>query len=257
MLSAATAQFATQEFPGVKSWRGVGPEYSFGTEVWDSFQQDLKKDEQGVSFPKNVYIPLTETQFSSYITSLQSGLPKDSASTNGLFMSTFSATTVGLAQQAKPFNLFGDFKAVLNLGGSTPTAVSLGKDTPPLYFIYDYDNQAYNNAMNTAFVSTYQKAHGGNLPDSWTEEGYAALLAYQAGATAAKSDGATKIASSLAGVSFQTPKGTMSFRKGDHVPLTPVSIWKVESAPSAKQGFKVTSAVAIPAAKVVPPVDAH
>lgn len=255
MLSMATAQLAASQFSGIKSWDGIGPDYTFGVEVWQSFQQDLKKLEPSVTFRKNVFVPLTETQFSSYITSLLSGLPASSATSNGLFMSTFSATTVGLAQQGKSFNLFGRYKAVLNLGGSTPTAQALGSSTPPLYFIYDYYNGAYNNPTNTKFVADYEAANNGQIPNAWAYEGYTAVLAYAAAIKAADSTDPQKIIHALAGMTFATPKGNLTFRKQDHLLESPVTVWKVVGDPSAPGGFKVTTSEAIPVSKVLPPVN--
>ncbi len=255
MLSMATAQVAATQFSGIKTWDGIGPDYTFGYEVWQSFQQDLKKLEPSVTFRKNVFVPLTETQFSSYITSLLSGLPASSATSNGLFMSTFSATTAGLAQQGKSFNLFGRYKAVLNLGGSTPTAQALGANTPPLYFIYDYYNGAYNNPTNTKFVADYEAANKGQVPNAWAYEGYTAVLAYAAAIKAAHSTNPHKIIQTMAGMSFATPKGTLTFRKQDHLLESPVTVWKVVGDSSAPGGFKVTMAEAIPVDKVLPPVN--
>jgi ABC-type branched-chain amino acid transport systems, periplasmic component len=254
MLSMATAQLAASEFGDIKSWDGIGPDYEFGHEVWQSFQTDLKKLSPSVSFRKNVFVPLTETQFSSYITSLLSGLPSNSAQSSGLFLSTFSATTIGLAQQGKSYNLFGRYKVALNLGGSTPTAEALGANTPPLYFIYDYYNGAYNNATNTKFVSEYKAANHGSVPNAWAYEGYTAVLAYAAAIKKAHSTDPNKIRTALAGLTFDTPKGSLTFRAKDHLLQSPVTVWKVVGDASAPGGFKVTEAKAIPVDKVLPPV---
>ncbi len=255
MLSMATAQLAASQFSGVKSWDGIGPDYTFGYEVWQSFQQDLKKLEPSVTFRKNVFVPLTETQFSSYITSLLSGLPASSATSDGLFMSTFSATTAGLAQQGKSYNLFGRYKAVLNLGGSTPTAQALGANTPPLYFIYDYYNGAYHNPTNTQFVTDYEAANNGQVPNAWAYEGYTAVLAYAAAIKSAHSTDPQKIIHALAGMTFATPKGNLTFRKQDHLLESPVTVWRVVGDSSAPGGFKVTMSETIPVSKVLPPVN--
>jgi branched-chain amino acid transport system substrate-binding protein len=254
MLSMATAQLAATQFSDVKSWDGIGPDYEFGHEVWASFQADLKKLEPSVTFRKNVFVPLAETQFSSYITSLLSGLPTSSARSNGLFMSTFSATTIGLAQQGKSYNLFGRYKAVLNLGGSTPTAQALGANTPPLYFIYDYYNGAYNNPANTKFVSAFQAAHGGQAPNAWAYEGYTAVLAYAAAIKKAHSADPQQIIHAMAGMTFDTPKGELTFRPQDHLLESPVTVWRVVGDASAPGGFTVTMATTIPVDKVLPPV---
>lgn len=255
MLSMATARVAAQ-FGDVRSWDGIGPDYEFGHEVWGSFQQDLKQLEPSATFRKNVYVPLTETQFSSYIASLTSGLPANSAQGNGLFMSTFSATTIGLAQQGKSYNLFGRYKVALNLGGSTPTAQALGANTPPLYFIYDYYDGAYSNPANTKFVSEFKAANGGQAPNAWAYEGYTAVLAYAAAARAAHGTDPQKIIHAMAGMTFNTPKGSLTFRAQDHLLESPVTEWKVVGDASAPGGFKVTTASTIPVSTVLPPAHA-
>lgn len=255
MLSEATAMLAATKFGNVKMWDGVGPDYSFGQEVWASFKKDLKKLQPGVTFPKNVLIPLSETQFDPYISSLLSGLPANSAQSTGLFMSTFGATTVGLAKQGASYNLFGKFKAVLNLGGSTPTAQALGPSTPPLWFIYDYYSGAYHNAMNTKFISAYEAANGGQLPNAWAYEGYTAVLAYAAAIEKSHSTSVPTLIKTMAGMTFDTPKGPLTFRKQDHLLESPVTVWHVVGDSSAPSGFKVTSYSVIPASKVLPPVD--
>lgn len=257
MLSKAAAQFAKQRFASVRSWDNLGPDYQFGHEVWASFQSDLTKLEPGAFYGKSVFPPLTATQYSSYITSLLSALPSDSAKSTGLFLSTFGSATIGLAQQAKSYNLFKRYKAVLNIGGSTPTAQALGANTPPLYFVYDYDNEAYHNAANTAFVSAYEKAHGGQVPDSWVYNGYTAVMAYKAAMQKAHSTSPSAIRSAMAGMTFSTPKGMLTFRKQDHQLETPVTVWGVTGDAAAPGHFRITSATAIPANEVLPPVNVH
>lgn len=255
MLSMATAQLAASQFGGVHSWDGVGPDYEFGHEVWASFQTDLKKLESSAQFRKTVYIPLTETQFSSYISSLLSGLPSNSAQNNGLFLSTFSATTIGLAKQGASYNLFNKYKTVLNLGGSTPTAEALGASTPPLYFIYDYYDGAYNNPMNSKFVSEYKAANGGKAPNAWAYEGYTAVQAYASAIAKSHSTDPQQIIKTMAGMTFDTPKGSLTFRKQDHLLESPVTVWHVVGDSSAPGGFKVTNAGTVPVSKVLPPVN--
>ncbi|HSF26751.1 MAG TPA: ABC transporter substrate-binding protein [Actinomycetes bacterium] len=254
MLSKATARLAADKFPEVQAWDGIGPDYEFGHEVWASFQEQLKALDPGVTFRKNVFVPLTETQFSSHISSLTAGLPADSAEKNGLFMSTFSATTVGLAKQGKSVNLFGRYKVALNLGGSTPTAEALGADTPPLWFIYDYYDGAYDNPTNTKFVADFKAANAGKVPNAWAYEGYTAVMAYRAAIEKAKSTDAKDLIDTMAGMTFDTPKGELTFRKEDHLLQSPVTVWHVQGDAASPGGFKVTEASAIPADQVLPPV---
>lgn len=255
MLAMATATYAHEHFSDLTSWDGISPDYEFGKEVWGDFQTDLKKLQPSVNFRKGVFVPLAETQFSSYISSVLTGLPANSEKTNGLFLSTFSATTAGLAKQGKSQNLFGHYGAVLNLGGSTPTAQALGADTPSIYFIYDYYDGAYKNATNTKFVSSYKAANKGEAPNAWAYEGYTAVMAYAAAIEKSNSVDPMTLRKTMAGMTFDTPKGPLTFRAEDHLLQSPVTVWHAVGDKSAPGGFKITSSEAIPAEKVLPPVN--
>ncbi|HEX5493695.1 MAG TPA: ABC transporter substrate-binding protein [Mycobacteriales bacterium] len=253
MLAKATAALAAQKFGSVKSWDSVAPDYEFGHEVTTSFQQDLSGLESDATYRKQVFVPLTETQFNSHITSLLSGLPADSATSTGLMMATFGATTIGLAKQGKSFDMFNKYATVINLGGSTPTAEALGADTPPMYFVYDYYDGAYDNGTNSTFVSGYAAANKGAKPNAWSYEGYTAVLAYKAAIEKAGSTDPAKVRAAMAGMTFDTPKGPLTFRAKDHLLQSPVTVWQVKPD-SSSAGFSVTSSDAIPADQVLPPV---
>jgi len=250
MLSAATALTAADRH--LENWQGVSPDYDFGHEVWAKFGEDLKARVSSAKVGKGVFVPLTETKVTPYISSLISSLPSNSAKSTGLFMSTFAATNIALVQQGKPYNFFSKYGAVLNLGGSTPTAEALGANTPAMTYIYDYFDGAYDNAANTAFVDSYHAAHDGKRPNAWAYEGYTAVMALKAAIEKAGSSDPAKVRTALPGLSFDSPKGTFTFREEDHLPVTPVSVWSVVGDKSSPGGFKITDAKAVPADDVMP-----
>jgi branched-chain amino acid transport system substrate-binding protein len=255
MLSRGTAQLAATDFPEAKTWDGVGPDYEFGREVWQEFRTALDELAPGTNFRQDLYVPLDETQFTPYINQLIDGLPGNSAESDGLFLSTFSATTIGLAKQGEPLDLFDRYKVVLNLGGSTPTAEALGADTPPLWFIYDYYHGAFDNPTNTEFVQAYQQANDGKAPNAWAYEGYTSILAYQAAIEAAGSTESAAVIDAMSGMTFATPKGDLTFRAEDHLLQSPVTAWRVEGNKEAEDGFDVTETRVIEPDKVLPPVN--
>ena len=247
MLSRATAKVADDT--GLANWQGIGPDYDFGREVWTRFSDALTVGKPG----KDVYVPLDATQVSPFINSLLAELPKDSAKNTGLFMSTFSATTIGLAKQGESVGFFDRYGAVLNLGGSTPTAEAMKADTPLMTFIYDYFDEAYDNAVNTEFVDGYRSAHSAR-PNAWAYEGYAAILAFKAAILEAGSSDAAKVRAVMPGLSFYGPKGTLQFRAEDHLLMSPVTVWTVEGDASQEEGFRIVESRSVPADLVAPSV---
>lgn len=252
MLANATAKVAADS--GLTSWQGIGPDYAFGHEVWQRFSDALVKQVPGVELRKSVYVPLEATQVAPYINSLIADLPADSAKTTGLFMSTFSATTIGLAQQGEAYGFFDKYGEVLNLGGSTPTAEALKADTPPITFVYDYFDEAYDNPTNTAFVEGYRAAYGNSRPNAWAYEGYVAVLAIKAAIEKAGSSNADEVAEAMKGLRFDGPKGNLEFRAEDHLLMSPVTAWKVVGNSNNPEGFDVLFSRAIPAEEVAPSV---
>jgi branched-chain amino acid transport system substrate-binding protein len=255
MLSRATAQLAATDFPNVTTFDGIGPDYEFGREVWAEFRSGLEEAAPSTQFRQDLYVPLDETQFTPVINQLLGDLPADSAETNGLFMSTFSATTIGLAKQGQPLDLFNRYNVVLNLGGSTPTAEALGKETPPVWFIYDYYHGAYDNATNTEFVEAYRAANDGKDPNAWAYEGFTIMMAYRAAIEAAGSTESAAVIDAMAGMTFPTAKGDLTFRAEDHLLQGPVTAWRVDGNPDSSVGFDVTETRVIDAELVLPAVN--
>jgi branched-chain amino acid transport system substrate-binding protein len=249
-LGRAAGVFAAQHFPGL-TWSYVGPNYEFGHEVWQLFQTTLARLNPASKFGKAEFPALTETAFTPYITSILSTLPANSAQNSGLYTSEFGSSTIDLVKQGAPYKFFSRFKAVINVGGSTPTAVAMGASTPRLYFVYDYDNLAYSNAVNKSFVQAYTAEHH-IAPDAWAYEGYTAILALENGINRAKSAAPAAVDKAMAGMTFQSPKGAVTFRKQDHLLVSPVTVWEVVGDAHAKGGFRIVFAQAVPASSVIP-----
>lgn len=249
-LGRASAVFAAQHFPNL-TWSYIGPNYEYGHEVWQLFQTTLSGLNKGSKFGKAEFPSLTETAFTPYVTSILSTLPANSAQNSGLYTSEFGSSTIDLVKQSAPYKFFSRFKAVINVGGSTPTAVALGASTPRLYFVYDYDNLAYHNAVNTAFVHAYTAQHH-IAPDAWAYEGYTAVLALENGIQRAHSAAPAAVDRAMSGMTFQSPKGAVTFRRQDHLLMSPVTVWEVVGDAHAKGGFRIVFAQAVPASEVAP-----
>lgn len=255
MLSQGTAQLAATDFPNATTWDGMGPDYEFGREVWAEFRAGLENLAPDTEFRQELYVPLDETQFTPVINQLLGGLSDDSANSDGLFLSTFSATTIGLAKQGQPLDLFNRYNVVLNLGGSTPTAEALGKETPPMWFIYDYYHGAFDNEVNTEFVEAFRAENEGRDPNAWAYEGFTSIMAYRAAIEAAGSTESSDVIAAMAGMTFPTPKGDLTFRAEDHLLQGPVTAWRVEGNPDSPAGFDVTETRVIDAELVLPQVN--
>jgi branched-chain amino acid transport system substrate-binding protein len=92
-----------------------------------------------------------------------------------------------------------------------------------IYYYYGFPK----NKMNDWLVAEHQKRFG-SPPDFFTAGGFAAASAIVAGVTKAGGTDTEKLIAAMAGMSFETPKGTMTFRKADHQALQPMYHWRMK-----------------------------
>jgi branched-chain amino acid transport system substrate-binding protein len=89
------------------------------------------------------------------------------------------------------------------------------------------------NPINDWLVSEHQKRFNAP-PDFFTAGGFSAAMAVVAAVEKAKSTDSEKLISAMEGMSFQTPKGEMIFRKEDHQALQSMYAFKIKVDPDVK-----------------------
>lgn len=251
-LALAAAQFVHQTFPRIATWDNASYDYVTGHADWADFEADLHKIQPHTAFGKSVFFPFTATQLSPYITSLLSSTTPNSA----LFLGTFGAGTIEMAQQGRSYGLFSKYRFVLNFSGSEPTSAALGPSGPKLYYIYDYYYKAYHNAMNSDLVAAYTRTHKSG-PDSWTEQGYSAVQVIAQAIAKARSADTNAVMKALTSTSFQTPRGTAYFRSTDHIFISPVTVWECQGDASSAIGYSCPFYKVVPAKETTPPATHH
>jgi branched-chain amino acid transport system substrate-binding protein len=92
-----------------------------------------------------------------------------------------------------------------------------------IYYYYGFPK----NKMNDWLVAEHQKRFG-SPPDFFTAGGFAAASAVIAAVTKAGGTDTEKLIAAMEGMSFDTPKGTMTFRKEDHQALQPMYHWRMK-----------------------------
>jgi branched-chain amino acid transport system substrate-binding protein len=92
------------------------------------------------------------------------------------------------------------------------------------------------NPINDWLVAEHQKRFGAP-PDFFTAGGFAAAMAVTAAVEKAKSTDTEKLISAMEGLSFETPKGKMIFRKEDHQALQSMYAFKIKVDPDVKWGI--------------------
>lgn len=115
------------------------------------------------------------------------------------------------------------------------------------YYYYDFPK----NPMNDWLKAEYQKRHNAP-PDFFVAGGFAAASAVFNGITKAGGTDTEKLISAMEGMSFDTPKGPMTFRKEDHQALQDMFHWRIKK--DAKDNDLLELVATIPAKDMPLPV---
>ncbi|HEX5093532.1 MAG TPA: substrate-binding domain-containing protein [Burkholderiales bacterium] len=98
-----------------------------------------------------------------------------------------------------------------------------------IYYYYAFPS----NKMNAWLVAEHQKRYG-MPPDFFTAGGFAAASAIVAGITKAGGTDTEKLIAAMEGMSFDTPKGQMTFRREDHQALQSMYEWRIKKNPASE-----------------------
>jgi branched-chain amino acid transport system substrate-binding protein len=113
-------------------------------------------------------------------------------------------------------------------GGNILPAMQIYKNYPGLegaiYYYWDFPK----NPMNDWLVAEHQKRFN-SPPDFFTAGGFAAASAVLTAVEKAGGTDTEKLIAAMEGMSFDTPKGKMTFRKEDHQALQEMYHFKVKS----------------------------
>jgi len=95
-----------------------------------------------------------------------------------------------------------------------------------IYYYYGFPK----NKVNDWLVAEYRKRYGGLPPDFFVAGGMSAGIAVVEAIKKAGGTDTEKLIAAMEGMSFQTPKGTMTFRKEDHQALQDMYQFRIKKA---------------------------
>ena len=122
-------------------------------------------------------------------------------------------------------------------GGNILPAMAAYKNLPGMEGASYYYYEIPKNPVNDAMVQMHQKEFG-TPPDFFTAGGFSAAMALVTALKKTNGDTATnKLITTMEGMSFETPKGTMTFRKEDHQAMQSMYHFKIKVDPNVAWGI--------------------
>ena len=124
------------------------------------------------------------------------------------------------------------YKITLAPGGNILPVMKTWKNHPGLegaiYYYYGFPK----NKVNDWLVTEHKKRHGGEPPDFFTAGGMSSAIAIVEAIKKAGGTDTEKLIAAMEDMSFESPKGKMTFRKQDHQALQSMYHFKVRVDPA-------------------------
>jgi len=207
----------------------LAQDYAFGRDGVKAFKDALKH----AKIAHEEYLPQNTTDFTAGIQRVVDAL-KDKPGRK--------AIEVIWAGGTPPFNALAaqDLKKRFGIevftGGNILPAMAAYKNFPGMEGATYYYFGIPKNPVNDAMVAMHYKQYK-TPPDFFTAGGFSAAMAL---VTALKSTngetGTNKLIKAMEGMSFETPKGTMTFRKEDHQAMQSMYHFRIKDDPAFAWG---------------------
>lgn len=252
----ASPTFLRRKFPNVHTWNIYGYDYLTGHEGWNNFKTQMAARDKKFKVNKEIFIPLTATDLTPYVTSGLNGLSSDSNKNQGAYIFLFGAGEVNLFKQGAPYNLSKRYKVNLTQGGGFEAlANTLKTDTPNSWVGYDYSYLGFHTKVNKKFVKDFKRANHGTPPDTWAEQSYEAVLLYKAAILKAHSTSPDKVLKTFGGLSFAGTQGKVVLDKRTHQAFLPETYTHFVPNSKVAQGWIEKEATVIwpPKSAAIPP----
>ena len=189
----------------------LAQDYAFGRDGVKAFKDTLVAIKSKATIVHEEYVPQATTDFTAPAQRMFDAL-KDKKGTRILAIIWAGAHPATKIHDLKPER----FNIILAPGGNILPVMKGWKDLAgaegAIYYYYGFPK----NKVNDWLVAEHKKRFNGALPDFFTAGGMASGIAVVEAIKKAGGTDTEKLIAAMEGMSFETPKGTMTFRKEDH-----------------------------------------
>jgi branched-chain amino acid transport system substrate-binding protein len=203
----------------------LAQDYAFGRDGVKAFKEALAAAKSKAQIVHEEYVPQATTDFTAPAQRMFDVL-KDKPGTRIIAIIWAGANPVTKLADLKPER----FNIQLAPGGNILPVMKTWKDLAgvegAIYYYYGFPK----NKVNDWLVAEHKKRYGGALPDFFTAGGMAAGIAVVDAIKKAGGTDTEKLIAAMEGMSFETPKGTMTFRKEDHQAMQSMYHFRIKKA---------------------------
>lgn len=199
----------------------LAEDYAFGRDGIAAFKSAL--DGSGATIVTEEYIPQGTTDFTAAAERMFNALKDKDGRKVILIYVAGGGDAPGKIQAMDP----GRHGIELSMGGHILPVLPTYKRFPGLEGAVYYYYEAFDNPINEWLVKTHQERFDGP-PDFFTAGGMSAALAVVKALKTADDWETETLIKTMEGMSWETPKGTMTFRPEDHQALQSMLHFKIK-----------------------------
>lgn len=204
LRNVAAAMVMHEQYPDVHRWANVSPDYEYGHQCWEYFQEAMQKLDPEFEAVESVFTPLSTTDYRPYAQKVMDAKP------DGVFSSLYTSLAVTFYQQVQPLGFFDNIKSFMITSDEldVPRALGsqMGDEWAGAYYVYT----GFDNPMNSKFQEGYKSAFG-EEPNGYAANAYNAVYAYKAAIELAGTDDATSVNEAMRGLTVDTVQGGATF----------------------------------------------
>ena len=198
----------------------LAQDYAFGRDGIAAFKSAL--DGTGAHVVTEEYVPQQTTDFTATIERLFNAL-RDKDGRKVIFMNVAGIDAMTPLAAADPAR----YGIELSSGGNILPALVAYKQVPGMEGAMYYYYEAPKNPVNDWLVEQHQERYG-TPPDFFTAGGMASAMAIVTALEKAEEWDTETLIATMEGMTFDTPKGPMTFRPEDHQALQSMYHFKIK-----------------------------
>ncbi|KGM49227.1 substrate-binding domain-containing protein [Pseudooceanicola atlanticus] len=199
----------------------LAEDYAFGRDGIEAFKAAL--DGSGATVVTEEYVPQGTTDFTAVAERMFNALKDEEGRKVILIYIAGGGDAPGKIQAMDP----GRYDIEISMGGHILPVLPTYKRFPGLEGAVYYYYEAFDNEINNWLVETHMERFD-SPPDFFTAGGMSAALAVVAALEAAPEWDTETLIETMEGMSWDTPKGGMTFRAEDHQALQDMLHFKIK-----------------------------
>lgn len=208
-VARAAAHHMVKQYPNIKRWAFINPDYEWGHGCFDIFTKELQRIKPDVEIVAEEWPKFRADNFEPNILKIMDAKPE------GLYSSLYAQDFITFVKQANNYKLFDNITGFMNHGIAAEVAIPLGKEMCDVWGGGHYHQDAYNNALNDRFLKGH-RAMFGKDPVFASSESYTAVYALKHAIEQVKSFDVDKVILGLEGLEMDSVTGKRYIRPHDH-----------------------------------------